>query len=333
MSRLSSQLTEKFLSLAEMMGITEQDLEQRKKFLEFGQEDEQRLRELASLAENKADQIIEAFYKHLLQFDEMKAFFPDSATLDRVKAKQKAYFVRLMQGDYDLTYAEDRLRIGAIHEQIDLPVNHYLAMYNFYLRTAGKLIFASKSSESESSTAAFFSLVKLTFLDISLAIDTYINSRERTIKSLQRETIRELSTPVLPFREGMLLLPIIGQIDSQRARQLTEDLLESIRANRAKVIVIDITGVASVDSRVANHLLQTVEAARLMGAEVVISGISPEIALTMVTIGIDLGAVHTVGDLQNGIEHAERLLGYQVKKYTESDDNYDEDEKSWRFRS
>jgi rsbT co-antagonist protein RsbR len=160
--------------------------------------------------------------------------------------------------------------------------------------------------------------MKLTFLDISLAIDTYIDSRERTIKALQQEVIQELSTPVLPFREGMLLLPIIGQIDSQRARQLTEHLLLSIRANRAKVIVIDITGVATVDSRVANHLVQTVDAARLMGAKVVISGISPEIALTMVTLGIDLGPVYTVGDLQNGIEHAERLLGYRVEKIAES---------------
>jgi len=87
------------------------------------------------------------------------------------------------------------------------------------------------------------------------------------------------------------------------------------------VIVIDITGVATVDSRVANHLVQTVEAARLMGAEVVISGISPDIALTMVTLGIDLGPVHTVGDLQNGIEHAERLLGYRVKIFVDADDD------------
>jgi rsbT co-antagonist protein RsbR len=335
MSSLASRLPEKFLSLAEMMGITEEDLEQRKKYLEFGEEDEQRLRELSSLSQNNADMIIEAFYEHLLQFEEMKAFFPDSATLNRVKAKQKTYFIRLMKGDYDLNYVENRLRVGAIHEQIELPVKSYLAMYNFYLRIAGKLIFEAGPNESDGAAAAFFSLMKLTFLDMSLAIETYINSRERTIKALQQEAIRELSTPVLPFRQGMLLLPIIGAIDSQRARQLTEHLLESIRANRAKVIVIDITGVATVDSRVANHLLQTVEAARLMGAKVVISGISPGIALTMVTLGIDLGPVHTVGDLQNGIEHAERLLGYQVRKIVETDENNndDEDEERWRYRS
>src|SRR5258708_33012205 len=133
-------------------------------------------------------------------------------------------------------------------------------------------------------------LMKLTFLDMGLAIDTYIDSRERTIR-VQQEAIQELPTPVLPFRAGLLIVPIIGLIDSQRARQLTEQLLGSIRTNRAKVVVIDITGVQSVDSKVANHMVQTVEAARLMGARVIIAGVAPEIAQTMVTLGIDLARV------------------------------------------
>ena len=309
---------EKFLTLAEMMNITEQQLERRKQFLQFGPEDEERLRKLAPLAESYADEVIEAFYQHLLSFEEMRAFFPDDALLAHVKAKQKAYFIRLTQGNYDLNYVEERLRIGAVHEQIELPMRFYLSMYNFSLREVWKHLSEIDRIHPDEAMATFFSLMKLTFLDISLAILTYIDSRERTIKALQQEVIQELSTPVLPFREGMLLLPIIGQIDSQRARQLTEHLLASIRANRAKVIVIDITGVATVDSRVANHLVQTVDAARLMGAKVVLSGISPEIALTMVTLGIDLGPVYTVGDLQNGIEHAERLLGYRVEKIVET---------------
>ena len=314
-------LPEKFLTLAEMMNITEQELERRKKLLQFGPEDEERLLKLAPSSESSAGSVIEAFYKHLLSFEELKAFFPDAASVARVKAKQKAYFLRLTGGNYDIDYAEERLKIGAIHEQINLPVKSYLGMYSFYLQEAWKNIFEADREHPDETMATFLSLMKLTFLDISLAIETYIDSRERTIKSLQQEAIRELSTPVLPFREGMLLLPIIGQIDAQRARQLTEHLLESIRANRAKVIVIDITGVATVDSRVANHLVQTVDAARLMGAKVVISGISPEIALTMVTLGIDLGPAHTVGDLQNGIEHAERLLGYRVEKITDPGEN------------
>jgi len=139
----------------------------------------------------------------------------------------------------------------------------------------------------------------------------FVQERERIIRQ-QQEAIRELSTPVLPVRERLLILPIIGVIDPQRARQLTEQLLRDIRLNRAKVVVMDLTGVPGVDATVANHLVQTVEASRLMGAEVIITGISPGIAQTLVTIGVDLGKMVTVGDLQGGIEEAERLLGYKV---------------------
>lgn len=139
----------------------------------------------------------------------------------------------------------------------------------------------------------------------------FVQERERIIRQ-QQEAIRELSTPVLQVRERLLILPIIGVIDAQRARQLTEQLLRGIRANRAKVVVIDITGVPSVDAAVANHLVQTVDASRLMGASVIVTGLSSEIAQTLVTIGVDLGKINAIGDLQGGIEEAERLLGYKV---------------------
>jgi rsbT co-antagonist protein RsbR len=140
---------------------------------------------------------------------------------------------------------------------------------------------------------------------------SFVQERERVIRQ-QQEAIRELSTPVLQVRERLLILPIIGVIDSQRAKQLTEQLLRGIRNNRAKVVVVDITGVPTIDSTVANHLVQTVEASRLMGASVIITGLASEIAQTLVTIGVDLSKMNAVGDLQGGIEEAERLLGYKV---------------------
>jgi rsbT co-antagonist protein RsbR len=145
---------------------------------------------------------------------------------------------------------------------------------------------------------------------------SFVQERERIIRQ-QQEAIRELSTPVLQVRERLLILPIIGVLDSQRARQVTEQLLRGIRTNRAKVVVIDITGVPAIDSTVANHLVQTVEASRLMGASVIITGLSSEIALTLVTIGVDLSKMNAVGDLQGGIEEAERLLGYEVTRSAE----------------
>jgi rsbT co-antagonist protein RsbR len=146
---------------------------------------------------------------------------------------------------------------------------------------------------------------------------SFVQERERIIRQ-QQEAIRELSTPVLQVREQLLILPIIGILDSQRARQVTEQLLRAIRANRAKVVVIDITGVPTIDSTVANHLVQTVDASGLMGASVIITGLSSEIALTLVTIGLDLSKMNAVGDLQGGIEEAERLLGYEVTRTGET---------------
>ncbi|SDC89399.1 rsbT co-antagonist protein RsbR [Geodermatophilus telluris] len=142
---------------------------------------------------------------------------------------------------------------------------------------------------------------------------SFVEERERVIRQ-QQDALRELSTPVLPVRERLLILPIIGVLDSERARQLTEQLLTGIRTHRARVVVVDITGVPEVDESVANHLVQTVDASRLMGASVIITGLSPKIAQTLVTIGVDLSKMDTIGDLQGGLEEAERLLGYTTSR-------------------
>jgi rsbT co-antagonist protein RsbR len=139
---------------------------------------------------------------------------------------------------------------------------------------------------------------------------SFVEERERVIHD-QQEAMRELSTPVLQLRERLLILPIIGMLDSARARQLTEQLLAAIRDNRATVVVIDITGVATIDRTVANHLVQTVEASRLMGASTILTGLSSEIAQTLVDLDVDLGMMKTVGDLQGGLEEAEKLAGYR----------------------
>jgi rsbT co-antagonist protein RsbR len=139
---------------------------------------------------------------------------------------------------------------------------------------------------------------------------SFVEERERVIHD-QQEALRELSTPVLQLREGLLLLPVIGMLDSSRARQLTEQLLGAIQVKRATVVVIDITGVATIDGTVANHLVQTVEASRLMGASAILTGLSSEIAQTLVDLEVDLGMIKTVGDLQGGLEEAERLAGHR----------------------
>jgi anti-anti-sigma regulatory factor len=153
------------------------------------------------------------------------------------------------------------------------------------------------------------------FIDAALSAigEEYLNVKEQIIRN-QELAIRDLSTPVLKLSDALLLLPVVGVIDSTRARVMTDELLLAIRAHRAKVVVIDITGVPAVDSMVANHLLQTVEAARLLGARVLLTGLTAEVAQTVVRIGVDLTKVETAGNLQDGVEEANRTLGYRVTK-------------------
>ena len=151
---------------------------------------------------------------------------------------------------------------------------------------------------------------------------SFVQERERIIRQ-QQLAIRELSTPVLKVRDQLLILPIIGALDTARARQLTEQLLHGIRENRAKFVVVDITGVPAIDMQVANHLVQAVRASGLMGARVIITGLSAEIAQTLVNIGLDLSMMQSVGDLQGGIEEAERQLRYAVTRTADEPRNRD----------
>ncbi len=117
----------------------------------------------------------------------------------------------------------------------------------------------------------------------------------------QQEVIRELSTPVIPVMEGVIVLPLIGILDGGRARDLTRALLAGITQHRAKVVILDITGVPLVDSMIANHLARTAQAARLKGARVIITGVSDAVAETIVELGIDWSHFETVADLQTGL--------------------------------
>jgi rsbT co-antagonist protein RsbR len=187
----------------------------------------------------------------------------------------------------------------------------FLAAFHHLLKAVGVGVMDQFASDPKAGFETFMSLEKVAFFDIGIIVDVIVFERERVIRQ-QQLAIRELSTPVLQIRERSLLLPIIGVVDTHRARMLTESLLRAIRANRAKVVVMDVTGVLTIDSGVANHLIQTVTAARLMGASVIVTGLSAEVAQSLVALGIDLNKLNTIGDLQGGLEEAERLLGYRL---------------------
>jgi rsbT co-antagonist protein RsbR len=126
---------------------------------------------------------------------------------------------------------------------------------------------------------------------------------ERLIAS-QEETLRELSTPLIPVADGLVIMPLIGSIDSRRAQQVIETLLQGVTEHQAAMVILDITGVPIVDTQVAAALLRAAQAVNLLGARVVLTGIRPEIAQTLVGLGVDLSQITTRGSLQSGIAYA-----------------------------
>lgn len=129
----------------------------------------------------------------------------------------------------------------------------------------------------------------------------------------QRDVIRELGVPIMPVHAGVLVLPLIGAIDSSRAVQIMETLLEAITHHQSDLVIIDITGVPTVDTSVANYLLQSARAANLVGAQIILVGIGAEVAQTIVQLGVDLSTIVTRANLQEGLTYAYERLGYRLE--------------------
>jgi rsbT co-antagonist protein RsbR len=142
-------------------------------------------------------------------------------------------------------------------------------------------------------------------------VESFQTSREKVIQRQQQEML-ELSTPVVRLWENVLALPLIGTLDSARTQIVMQNLLEAIVSNEAAIAIIDITGVPTVDTLVAQHLLKTVAAARLMGADCIISGIRPQIAQTIIHLGVDLADVTTKATLADAFQLALRKIGKTI---------------------
>ncbi|WP_340689009.1 STAS domain-containing protein [Salipiger thiooxidans] len=142
--------------------------------------------------------------------------------------------------------------------------------------------------------------------------EIFIGERDQIIER-QRQEMLELSTPVVELWDRVLTLPLIGTLDSVRAQEVMENLLQTILERQAEVVIMDITGVGTVDTQVAQHLLRAAAAVRLMGAECIISGISPMIAQTMVQLGIDVGTVSTRSSIRAALSDALQKVGYVIK--------------------
>ena len=142
-------------------------------------------------------------------------------------------------------------------------------------------------------------------------LNVYTTTWERTV-SLQKIALQELSAPLIPVFEGITVMPLIGTIDTERARQIMENLLDGVVKHRSEVVLIDITGVPVVDTMVAHHIIQAAEAVRLVGACCMLVGIRPEIAQTIVNLGINLDEIITKNTLKKGVEAALEITNRKI---------------------
>jgi rsbT co-antagonist protein RsbR len=297
--------------LARDMGFNDQSIERRRRIVALDAQDIARIASVRELVVTRVDEITAVFFDYLAELEEGRALLADRPLAKRARELKREHLLAMVQGNYGVAYAGQRLELAVLYSKVGLELRVFVAAFHHLLKNIGFYVMKHFERTPLEGFEAFMSLKKIAFFDIGIIVDAIVFERERVIRQ-QQDAIRELSTPVLQIRDRLLLLPIIGIIDTHRARLVTESLLRAIRANRAKVVVMDITGVATIDSKVANHLIQTVTAAKLMGAAVIVTGLSAEVAQSLVALGIDLAKLNTVGDLQGGIEEAENLLGYRV---------------------
>jgi rsbT co-antagonist protein RsbR len=306
-------LDQQSLPRSSQFWLSDADIERRKIIADLSNEDIARIATLKDVVAQEGDRYTDGFFRYLHDLGEAPALFGRRDVLVEAKRRKREHLAALTTAVYDRTYVEQRVALALLYSQCGLETRAFLGAFDHLLGALGDDIMKRSAGGADVAFQRFMSLKKVAFFDIGVIIDVLMSERERIINQ-QQDAIRELSTPVLQVRDGLLILPIIGMIDSQRAKQLTDGLLQAIRANRAKMAVMDITGVAAVDSKVANHLIQTVAAARLMGSTVIITGLSADVAQALVALGVDLGKITTTADLQGGLEEAERMLGYRVIK-------------------
>lgn len=299
----------------DILKLDNEELNRRLAFFELTDDDFKRLATLKPFADRWTHEITEGLYELIMGQPESRAFFPDPATLARVKRLQNTYFLGLFGGSCDLNYVRDRLRVGAAHERIGMPPKLYLGAYRRYLALIhSRLLDHFKGDEAEA-TQALSSIRKIIFFDMALAIDTYIAAYLETMTRHQA-AIRELSTPVIKVYDRVLLLPIVGTVDTQRAHQIMETVLVHVVQEQAKVMILDIAGVPVVDTKVADHILKTTAAVQLLGSQTILTGISASVARTVVQLGVEITRVHTRSKLSEGIELALSIIGKKISSKT-----------------
>lgn len=293
------------------------DMQERLEFLKFTDDDQNMLRKLHPLFMEKREHFLDIFYDHLLKFPGTRVLLKDEATIRRARGGQAAFMERMLQGNYDEEFFALSIQVGLKHQEIGLEPKWVVGSWNLYLLYWTGLIFELFKDSPQEAVRCIGALHKMILLATALNVDAYYSKtleRIQDVVASQRQAILELSTPVIQIWEGILVLPLIGTIDSVRTRQIMENLLARVVETQAEVVILDLTGVSVVDTAVANHLMKTVEAAELLGTSCLLTGISPAIAQTLVHLGVDLGHISTCASLKMGLQQALSRLGISLKR-------------------
>ena len=275
---------------------------------ELRPEDFARVKAVAPMLMKQLDAFIADFYEWMGRHREFKMFFGSNpARLDRVKQLQRANWTTFLQADIDESWFAARRHVGAVHANIDLPNEIYfagMAVSNNLM--ADRIHKLGKAVKDPIETVK--SITKLMYMDACVVIDEIARINREKI-SASSKALMEMSTPVTPIWEGILLLPLLGILDSQRTQDVMNKTLGKIAETRAKALVLDISGVSAMDTAVANQLLKITKATQLMGCETILSGLSPAIARTLVELGVNIGEVRTTATLRDSFEMALRSVG------------------------
>jgi len=268
--------------------------------------------ELSDRTMPEIEAVIDRFYVWMSDHPDMMAFFHSEAALRHVRQMQIAYWRRLMQGQIDEDYIQDRQRVGEIHARIGLPVMFYMAGVSMIFDAVTALN-QSLLASSQQSADLNRAVANILHLDAGLICQSFVDKRDQLLHE-QSQAVMAMSTPVTEIWDGILLLPIVGIVDSKRSEDIMNAVLECIKSSKAKEFILDISGVGVVDTAVANYLISITKATALMGCRSTISGISPAISKTIVQLGIDIGDVNTTSTMMDALASAFENRGFSIKE-------------------
>jgi rsbT co-antagonist protein RsbR len=269
-----------------------------------------KISDLKPLMDTHMESFISRFYEWLGQRPEFEQFFADAEHLKRVQGLQSDYWINFFAARVDEAYVE-RLRVlGRIHAHIGLSLEAYMSGVNLFMTMFTETICDPANKVSDPVEAVSL-VTKLLHLDTVVVVSTFTDRTQHIINE-QSQSLMQLSTPVSMLWDDILMLPIVGIVDSKRAQDIMDAMLLKIAETTARVMILDISGVSIIDTAVANHFIKMTKATTLMGCRSVISGISPMIAQTIVSLGIDLAEINTRSTLKDALAFAFAETGHKA---------------------